>query len=172
MRQQPRQQHPGMRRNGQEKMSRKFLKANPVLLTAALLAACAGGTTQRSDEDRPVSTAATGSQCLNIAQARDFRHLAPDNLLVYAPGNQAWHVELSNCRELSGQFQIALRSRTSQLCGVAGDEVIVRGAFTERCPVIRVTRVGSGEIDALIDRFSERPRAEGEFEVVIPQRDE
>ncbi len=142
------------------------------LLFATLLAGCASGTTQRGDEDRPIRAATAGGQCLNIAQARDFRHLAPDHLIVYAPRNQAWHVELSNCPEMSHQHQIGLRSRTNQLCGMAGDEIILRGAFTERCPVIRVTRVGSDEIEALIDRFSEGRRTEGEFEVVIPQREE
>lgn len=149
-------------------MSRKSLIAAP-----ALLAACTGGITQRDAEDQLVHATATGGQCLNIAQAEQFRFLAADQLIVYAPRNQPWHVELiSDCREVPRRTRITLHSRTSELCGVAGDEIVVRGEFRERCQVLRVTRVRFGEIGELIDRHSDRPRAAGEFEVVIPQRDE
>lgn len=153
-------------------MHPRRLSVPPALLVAALIAGCAGGPTQRAAEDRPVRAAATGGHCLNIDQARNFRFLAQNHLIVYAPATQPFHIELSHCPELGGQHQLALRGRTGQMCGAAGDEVVAHGAFTERCPVLRVTRVSAGEIEALIDGFSNDPRTQGEFEVVIPQRDE
>ncbi len=155
------------------------MNAKPLLLLATLasttwLAACAVGTgsTQRPASERPVvADSPPGGQCLSVSQARDFRFLDEQNLVVFSPGNQPWHVQLrGGCPELDGQVRIALRARSDQMCGYAGDEVIVRGAFSDRCPVANVTRLDSAALEVLTEAFTVRGRSAGEFEVEIPRR--
>jgi hypothetical protein len=120
----------------------------------------------------PVERVETGRPgCLSISLARDFRMLDEQNLVVYAPWPH--HVQLSpGCAALPARHRIGLSARGDQLCGFAGDAVILNGAFPERCPVLRVERLDDEGLEELLWRFEGREPAAGGQQVEIPRIEE
>lgn len=139
----------------------------------AALAGCAAPA-ERGDGSGAMRTTSVGTDCFNVSLARDFRYLDEHNLIVYAPANRAYHLELSRaCIGLRNLTRIGLRSRTDRMCGFAGDAVLVEGPFAERCPVLSVRRLDDAGVDALIARFEGDGEGRDGFEVeVVEELDE
>jgi len=138
---------------------------------AVALAGCAatGGAGERAVE----TTGSVGTDCFTVSRVRDFRYLDDRNLIVFAAARQPYHIELgATCMGLRSEFRIALRARSDRMCGFAGDAVIVDGAFTQRCPVLSVTRLNENALQALLVGFEQaEPIVEGEV-VELPAETE
>jgi hypothetical protein len=148
-------------------------RAMVVALLALMIQSCAGSA-GRANELATERSVTVGTDCFFVSQARDFRNLDDRNLIVFAPRNQPFHVELaSGCFGLRGSSIIALRSRTDRMCGFGGDAVVVDGALPERCPVLGVTRLDEDGLRLLLERFeADSGEPGGQFETEIPVRED
>lgn len=139
------------------------------LIAVVAVAGCAVSPESADEQGGGAQSATVGTDCFTVSLARDFRYLDDRNLIVFAPAGQPYHLELSLvCMGLRGDVSIGLRSRTDRMCGFAGDAVLVDGAFAERCPVLRVTRLDQNALEVLIARFEGDGDAGDAVEVEIP----
>ena len=144
--------------------SYKLFYVSPVVL---LVAACAAPSAVDGVAERTTSIA---TDCFTVSQARDFRYLDDHNLIVYAPARVPYHLELSQtCFGLRGNFAVGLRSRTDQMCGFAGDSVVVNGSFPERCSVLSVRRLDEDQLAILVAQFENDGPSDPAIEVEVTE---
>ncbi len=147
-----------------EAISYRLLLLAPIALA---LAACAAPSAVDGVAERTTSIAA---DCFTVSQARDFRYLDDHNLLVYAPARVPYHLELSQtCFGLRGSITVGLRARTDQMCGFAGDSVIVNGSFAERCSVLSVRRLDEDQLQTLVAQFETDQPSDQAVEVEVTE---
>jgi hypothetical protein len=95
--------------------------------------------------------------CFLRRSAGDFRVLDERNLIVFAPGRaDAYHVQVS--MPLHGMpfaNTLAFESRSSRLCGYAGDALLLPGGAggPDRASVIGVYRLDGPALEGLLARF-------------------
>lgn len=135
-------------------------------LAVLVLAACAG-----SGEPRPRPTVKAGEfgtpDCFLRRAASDFQVLDDRNVIVFAPGRaDAYHVQVSlPLTDLRFADTLAFESRSSRICGYAGDELVVAstGSSLRRASVTGVYRLEPAALDGLLARFGRgRPAAKPE----------
>lgn len=133
---------------------RQSSPARSLLFAAGSFALAACATTEEPIDQVAERTTSPASDCFSVTRADDFRLLDERNLIVSTIGTRAYHVELSHgCFGLRGSNAIALRSRTDQICGFAGDMVIVDGGIPEQCSVLSVRSLEEDEVQILVDQF-------------------
>jgi hypothetical protein len=130
----------------------------PRLAIAAAALATAGCTSQ-AGEGRPARPAVRPGEfgtpgCFAPRLARDFVPLDDRNLIVFAPGtSDAYHVQVS-------PSTLAFESRNTQVCGHAGDRLMMAdaGSHGQRLAVTGVYRLDERELDGLRVRFGKTMR--------------
>lgn len=94
--------------------------------------------------------------CFYRRQVSDFRPLDRSNLVVYAPTrSNAYHVQISPpSTSLRWADAIAFKSRSSRICGYAGERVLLDGSATAReFSVVSVHRLDETAYDSLLARY-------------------
>ena len=124
---------------------------NACVLTMLLaLGGCAAQPTEVVAD--PADRIPLRARCLRIADVDNWRVIDSRNLIVYGPRrDDAWHaVMFGSCIRLPMAETIAFHSRGStELCGRAGDEILLRG---ERCAIRSLQRISPAEAALLLDR--------------------
>ena len=125
------------------------------LALTLVLAACAGPA-DRTEEAREADTPLPGqSACFLRDQVQDFDPLDRGSLIVYAPSRRnAYLVKISPpSSALRSAQAIAFESRSSQVCGRAGERVLLgRGALNYQS-VIDVRRLAETELAELLEGY-------------------
>ena len=116
---------------------------------------CAGNSVE---PDAPEAEIVSGqAACFRIDQVTGFRALDRSNLIVYAPTrSSAYHVQIRPpAREINFADRIAFDTRTTRICGYAGESVIFdSGGMGRHYFVTSVRRVDAEDIRSLADQFS------------------
>lgn len=141
------------------------LLSDPARVFLLLIAGFSGGcSTLQSQEQVARPTVNPGefgtSACFFARQALDFEALDDRNLVVFAPSkDNAYHVQISPpAMDLRFANGVAFASRNTQICGYAGDDLLlVNGASQRRYSVIGVYRLDAAALDALRARFGRVP---------------
>jgi hypothetical protein len=127
-----------------------------ILLTMTVMAACSG--TGAASKPRPTvrpgefGTAA----CFYRRSVEDFTVLDQSNLIVYAPNRtNAYHIAISPPEpELGFANTIGFSSRNSEICGYAGDALLLDVAGgRQRVSIVGVYRLDSVALAGLRNRF-------------------
>jgi Family of unknown function (DUF6491) len=135
------------------------------LPTMAIFGAClalAGCASSPSSGDTTAAERRVGepSDCLFNRGVRDFTALDNRNLILYGPGNRAYHVVLTSPSfDLEREYEIGIYDRDGRICPFGGDAVIVRGTFTERIPIRSIEAISDEDADALKVRFGKEGAA-------------
>jgi hypothetical protein len=132
-----------------------------LLVLASWLAGCAA---PQTDTRAPRPTVKPGefgsSACFFARQAQDFRVLDDRNVIVFAPTkSQAYHVQISpSATALRFANRMAFVSRNTQICGYAGDDLLLaEGPGERRYSVTGVYRLDEASLEALRARFGQAP---------------
>lgn len=131
----------------------------PRLPTVLILGACLGLAACASRSTSGSAAALEGragepSDCLFNRGVRDFTALDNQNLILYGPGNRAYHVVLTRPSfDLEHEYEIGIYDRDGRICPFGGDAVIVQGTFTERITIRSIEAISDEAVDALKVRF-------------------
>lgn len=129
-------------------------------LAAALAAGCAVTGTEGDADDRAVARSET--DCLYTSAITDWRPLDDRNLIVYAPANRPFHIELSrSCFDLEFADVIAFydRSPDERICGFGMDRVIVNRAVPEACGIAAVDELTEDQAEEMLRQYEQRGSA-------------
>jgi hypothetical protein len=108
-----------------------------------LCAACSG-TASRS------STAGLASDCIINRGVRDFDVLDEQNLILYGPGNTAYHVVMATPSTfIRGEIAIGIEDADGRICPYGGDAILVNGPLTERIPIRAIQGLDAADVEAL-----------------------
>jgi hypothetical protein len=136
------------------------IATRPLAIAAAALVAA--GCASQAGEARPVRPSVRPGEfgtpdCFVARLARDFVALDDRNLIVFAPGtSDAYHVQVSpSSGDLRFASTLAFESRNTQVCGHAGDRLMMAdaGSRGQRLSVTGVYRLDERELDGLRARF-------------------
>lgn len=120
-----------------------------MLACACLLPACAGF----SPED---SSARSGlaSDCIINRGVRDFDVLDERNLILYGPGQSAYHVELASASTfIRNEVAIGIFDTDGRICPYGGDAIIIEGPLNERIPIRSITGLSAADVEGLKVEF-------------------
>lgn len=125
------------------------------LLLAGALGACAGqrDSSNGGAENQP---AMTGQQaCFYRRQVQDFHALDRSSLVVFAPTRRnAYLVQVSPpSSELRFADGLAFDSRSNQVCGRAGDALLLGAGALRRYAVVDVRRLEPGQLDTVLASY-------------------
>ncbi len=126
---------------------------------ALVLSACTAGQTGRETPSRPTVQAGEfgTADCFLRRTVQDFEVLDDRNLIVFAPGkSEAYHIQVSMpATELRFASVLAFESRSSRICGYAGDSLLIgdAGPGLRRLPVAGVYRLDEVALEGLQARF-------------------
>lgn len=125
-------------------------------VAAAALVACA----PRADRESPALPRVDAGEfgepaCFHPAWVGNFEVLDARNLLVFAQGAQeAYHVQVSPpASELHHVSSLAFETRSSRVCGFAGDKLLLPRSAIGRVSVTGVYRLDSTALAGLRGRF-------------------
>ncbi|MCC7259320.1 MAG: hypothetical protein IT486_13220 [Gammaproteobacteria bacterium] len=136
--------------------------AVPGIVVGLLLSGCAGGP-DATERTRPaVAAGEFGTpDCVLRHIVADFDVLDDRNLILFAAGGaEAYHVQVSPpATELRFTDALALESRSTRICGYAGDALLVdvAGQGPRRLAVIGVFRLDEAALAGLRARFGHGP---------------
>ncbi len=125
-------------------------------LVAATLAACAAGGGAGDTQPQVSREPAGTSACFYRRQVSDFRALDRSNLIVYAPSkSNAYQVQISPpSTDLRFANAIAFSSRSSRICGYAGERIILgSGPSPREYSVIGVYRLDDVGLQRLLETY-------------------
>jgi hypothetical protein len=128
------------------------------LVAVALVPACGSqesGTRTPRPSVKPGEFGTAG--CFFRRQAQDFQVLDDRNLIVYAPGkSNAYHVQISPpAPELRFTNALAFESRNTQICGYAGDDLLLAdGPASRQYSITGVWRLDEAALQGLKARFN------------------
>ena len=113
-----------------------------------LVAGCAGTQPRAVKPPIPPPSVTGKADCVDARSVQNFLVLDRSNLIVYAPNEtNAYHVRISPpSTDLPWADDLALVPSGSQLCGYAGDRLLVDG---ERYAVIDVARLSPEGLESL-----------------------
>ena len=119
-----------------------------VLAGWLLVAGCAGTQSQARKPPIPPPSVTGKPDCVDVRSVQNFLVLDRSNLIVYAPNEaNAYHVRISPpSSDLPWADDLVLIPSGSQLCGYAGDRLLVDG---ERYAVIDVARLSPEGLQSL-----------------------
>lgn len=123
-----------------------------VLPLVLALGACAAQG-DRSNDESASDAEITGQQaCFYRRQAQDFQALDRSSLVVFAPTRRnAYLVQVSPpSNELRFADGIAFDSRSNQVCGRAGDALLLGAGALRRYAVVDVRRLEPGQLDTVL----------------------
>jgi hypothetical protein len=96
----------------------------------------------------------SGTDCIINRSISRYEKLDTRNLIIYAAGGRAYHVQLANpSQNLRYEYRIDIIDPDGRICPNTGDSVVIRGPFTEQIPIIRIEALADDEIDELKNRF-------------------
>ena len=135
---------------------RQIKGLHSILLLAAttattLLAACAG-----TDGSASGNRAALNSDCILNRRVRDYDVLDDRNLILYGPGQSAYHVEMAT-RSINIRNEIAIGllddDEDNRICPFGRDAILVSGPLNERIPIRSIAALDATDIEALKVQF-------------------
>ena len=122
-------------------------------LGSMVLAGCATGSGEGTRADAGQAGSA-GSDCIINRGIRDFETLDNQNLILFGPGNRAYHVILTTPSiNLEGEFAIGVFDRDGRICPFGGDAILVEGPLDERIPIRSIEAIDDLDVEALKVRF-------------------
>ena len=136
----------------------------PTLMVIAAACGCVSDT-QREIPSRPTVTAGEFGtpDCFLRRTLQDFEVLDDRNLIVFAPGkSEAYHVQISPpATELRFATLLAFESRSSRVCGYAGDGLMLgdSGPGVRRFSITGVYRLDAMALEGLTARFGKGTKA-------------
>lgn len=125
------------------------------LLLAAALGGCAGQGAS-GDGMRKADAELAGQQaCFYRRQVQDFRALDRTSLVVFAPTRRnAYLVQVSPpSNDLRFADALAFESRSNQVCGRAGDALLLGAGTLRRYSVVDVRRLEPGQLDTVLASY-------------------
>jgi hypothetical protein len=131
--------------------------AVPLLFGALTLLACAAAPTAERSADgvQPIF-----DDCLFAISLRDWRPLDDRNLLLFANGRRAYHVQLFRpAPDLRFDVMIGVYDDDGMICPYGGDAILTDGPMPDRVPIRSIKRLSDDELDAVYVRFGVRPPA-------------
>lgn len=124
------------------------------LLLTGMLCACAG---QDDRDSQPRATPELSGQqaCFYRRQAQDFQVLDRTSLVVFAPNRRnAYLVQVSPpSNDLRFVDALAFESRSNQVCGRAGDALLLGAGTQRRLSVVDVRRLEPGQLDTVLASY-------------------
>lgn len=138
------------------------------------LGACAGATD--SSTDRGADEALGQPGCFYGRQVQDFRVLDRSSLLVFAPTRRhAYRLEISPpSSELRFADVIAFESPSGQICGRAGERLLLGTRDVRRFVVMDVQQLTAAQVDLLLaadDGAAIEPQPGGAAEIEALETD-
>ncbi len=131
-------------------------------LIIAYITGCAANDDQKSAYDEsPEYTA--GSACFYASQASDWTVLDRSTLIVYAPSkSHAFRVDVGpGASDLRWADSLAFVSRSSRICGRAGDRIVTpTGTANRSYTVIGVTRLDPASVEDLLAAYGKAGQSE------------
>jgi hypothetical protein len=112
-----------------------------------IAAGCAHG-------DREAS-AALPSDCVFLQTIRDYDALDGDDLIIYGPGQTAYHVVLTTpSNDIEGEFMIGIYDDgDGRICPYGRDAIIIEGTLTEEIRIRSIESLDAAELEALQVEF-------------------
>ena len=132
------------------------------LVGCAVFAGLAGCATGSPDSTTTVrdNGGTLPSDCIVGGNVRDFAALDNRNLILYGPGNRAYHVVLTRpAIGLEREFSIGVYDADAgfggigRICPYGGDAIIIEGPISERILSRSIEQVDATGVDALMVRF-------------------
>lgn len=129
------------------------------ILAAGFSVGCAG--------ERSVDI--SGNDCIINRGIRDYDVLNRQNLIIYGPGGNAYHVELTiPANNLDNEISIGIyEDGDGRICPYGRDAILVDGPIPQRIQIRNIDAVNDEEVDMLLVEFGVIEGAE-ETVTVIP----
>jgi hypothetical protein len=134
----------------------RFAVALAALVCVTALQACARtpSSPDTSVERQAREFEPTGTDCIQHRSISRYEKLDTRNLIIYAAGGRAYHVQLANpSQNLRYEYRIDILDYDGRICPYSGDSVVIRGPFTEQIPIIRIDALADDEVDELKNQF-------------------
>ncbi len=95
------------------------------------------------------------NHCFYANSVSDWKPLDNENLIIFAPGRRAHHVQLVRPSfNLRSTIGISFSDRDGRICPYGGDAIVIGGGVTpERINIRSIKRISDGELVYLYDQF-------------------
>ncbi len=124
----------------------KILRQSAFLGVAMLATAC---TTMG-----PTQTAATSNDCFFARSLSDWRPLDDQNLILFARGRQAYHVQLVRpAFGIGYDVMIGVSDRDGSICPYGGDAIIVDGPMPDRISIRSIRKLSDVQLEQIYVEF-------------------
>jgi hypothetical protein len=130
------------------------------------LAGCATGSPASGETVRDTSFSSS-NDCIVGSSVRDYTALDDRNLLLYGPGNRAYHVVLVRpAFDLESEFRIGVYDADAgfggigRICPYGGDAIIIEGPITERIAIRSIQALDDTAVVDLKVRFGKMEPAD------------
>ncbi len=140
----------------------KTWQRSMIVWMTALLAGCATGGAD-SDSSQQAEAASGRSGCFYSGQVSNWTVLDRSNLIVYAPReSNAFQVMISPpSMELRSASELAFDSRSSRICGRAGERLIVgRSRNPRRHSIMNVKYLDERDLQRVLENYGKLPTGE------------
>lgn len=128
-----------------------------LLVKGGLIAGCANGGSQKG-ADGEFSKYRANSGCFYARDVGSWRVLDRSSLIVYAPSkSHAFRVQVApGASDLKWVDRLAFISRSSQICGHAGERIVIpTGSFKKSYSVIDVRQLDRVSLEGLLGGYGE-----------------
>lgn len=109
------------------------------------------------------------ADCIIIRTINDFDALDENDLVIYGPGDTAYHVVLTSpSNQIESEIAIGVKDDgDGRLCPYGLDSIIVEGALLEEIRIRSIESLDEGELEILLVEFGEIEAADP---AVVPEQ--